>query len=129
MNEINHNGLKMKKNNVLQVALISLVIAISGCSSYVDKHSVKMGKTGDIKIVDMRGFDRNGLLIAQATIKNNGNSKPVQYRFQWFGDKGERVWGDEAWKPLVIPEGRTAMIEGVAPSLEASEYKIELDSY
>jgi uncharacterized protein YcfL len=109
--------------------IMSVIILLSACSSYIDKHSIKMGKTGDIKIQDMKSFDRNGLLVAQAVIKNNGNSKPVQYRFQWFGDKGQRVWGDEAWKPLVIPEGRTAMIEGVAPNMEASEYKIELDSY
>ncbi len=109
--------------------IMSMIVFLSACSSYIDKHSIKMGKTSDIKIQDMKSFDRNGLLVAQAVIKNNGNSKPVQYRFQWFGDKGQRVWGDEAWKPLVIPEGRTAMIEGVAPNMEASEYKIELDSY
>jgi uncharacterized protein YcfL len=109
--------------------IMGMVVLLCSCSSYIDKRSIKMGKTGDIKIQDMKSFDRNGLLVAQAIIKNNGNSKPVQYRFQWFGDKGQRVWGDEAWKPLVIPEGRTAMIEGVAPNMEASEYKIELDSY
>ena len=119
----------MKIVKLINLVALSVVMMLAACSSYIDKHSVKMGKTSDIKIQDMKSFDRNGLLVAQAIIKNNGNSKPVQYRFQWFGDKGERVWGDEAWKPLVIPEGRTAMIEGVAPSLEASEYKIEIDSY
>jgi uncharacterized protein YcfL len=119
----------MRISKLINLVALSLVVMLASCSSYIDKHSVKMGKTSDIKIQDMKSFDRNGLLVAQAIIKNNGNSKPVQYRFQWFGDKGERVWGDEAWKPLVIPEGRTAMIEGIAPNMEASEYKIELDSY
>ncbi len=119
----------MKIGKLINLAVLVAALMLTACSSYIDKRSIKMGKTSDIKIQDMKSTDRNGLLVVQATIKNNGNSKPVQYRFQWFGDKGERVWGDEAWKPLIIPEGRTAMIEGVAPNMEASEYKIELDSY
>jgi len=119
----------MKFQKLYKFLVLASLVFLASCSSYVDKHSVKMGKTSDIKILDMKSFDRKGLLVVQAVVKNNGNSKPVQYRFQWFGDKGERVWADEAWKPLVIPEGRTATIEGVAPNLEASEYKFELDSY
>jgi uncharacterized protein YcfL len=119
----------MKSLRSMKFISLIAVIFIASCASYIDKHSIKMGKTSDIKIVDMKAFDRNGILVVQAVVKNNGNSKPVQYRFQWFGYKGERVWADEAWKPLVIPEGRTATIEGVAPNLEASEYKFELDSY
>ena len=119
----------MKFHNYFKIFLITSFTFLVSCSSYVDKHSINMGKTGDVKIVDMKSFDRNGLLVVQALVKNNGNSKPVQYRFQWLGDKGERVWADEAWKPLVIPEGRTATIEGVAPNMEASDYKFELDSY
>jgi uncharacterized protein YcfL len=110
------------------LSIVGVVLLVS-CSSFIDKHSTRMGKTSDIKIEDMKKLDRNGLLVAQATIRNKGNSKPVQYRFQWLGEKGEQVWNDEAWKPLVIPEGRTATIEGIAPTLDATDFKIELDSY
>jgi uncharacterized protein YcfL len=119
----------MKKNFFPKLFLVFTIFLLISCSSFIDKHSLRMGKTSDIKIQDLKSFDRNGVLIVQATIKNNGNSQPVQYRFQWLGFKGEQVWNDEAWKPLVIPDGRTAVIEGVAPTSEATDYKIQLDSY
>ena len=120
---------KMRKNFNTRLIFVITMLLLTSCSSFIDKHSFRMGKTSDMKIEDLKSFDRNGLLIAQATIKNNGNSKPVQYRFQWLGSQGEQVWGDEAWKPLIIPDGRTAVIEGVAPTIEATEFKIQLDSY
>ena len=63
----------MKMGKLIHLVALSLVILLASCSSYIDKHSVRMGKTGDIKIQDMKSFDRNGLLVAQATIKNNGS--------------------------------------------------------
>jgi uncharacterized protein YcfL len=120
---------KMRKTFKTRLFLVVSMLLLTACSSFIDQHTFRMGKTSDIKIEDLKSFDRNGLLIAQATIKNKGNAKPVQYRFQWLGPQGEQVWADEAWKPLVIPDGRTAVIEGVAPTIEATEFKIQLDSY
>jgi uncharacterized protein YcfL len=122
-------SLIMPKTIFKKMCVLFSVVTIVSCSSFIDKHSDRMGKTSDIKIQDMKKLDRNGMLVAQATIKNNGNSKPVQYRFKWLGDKGQQVWTDESWKPLTVSEGRTTTIEGIAPTMDATDFKLELDSY
>jgi uncharacterized protein YcfL len=111
------------------IALALLTAFLGGCTSEINKMTVRTGKTGDIEITDLRSAERNGLLTAQATLINNGNSKPVAYRFRWLSKDGMRVASDEAWKPLTIQKGRSQIVEGIAPTPQATDFRIELDSY
>jgi len=88
-----------------------------------------MGDTDSIQITDLRSVKRNGLLTAQATIKNNSSSNLVSYRFKWLGNNEIAIFDDEAWKPIVISKGQSASIIGIAPTPEAVDFRIELNQY
>lgn len=115
--------------NPLIIALSACILLLGACASQTDKMTVRSGKTGDIEITDLRSVERNGLLTAQATVINHGNSKPVAYRFRWLSKDGMKVADDEVWKPLTIQEGRTGVITGIAPTPQAKDFRVELDSY
>ncbi|MEI7531503.1 MAG: YcfL family protein [Betaproteobacteria bacterium] len=110
-------------------SLVSVLVLLVGCASQIDKHSIRMGSTDDIKVIELNSVERNGLLTAQATIENRGNSKPVAYRFRWLSKDGLKIADDEAWKPITIGKGRQAVIEGIAPSQVVKDFKIEFNSY
>ena len=88
-----------------------------------------MGNTGNIEITDMRSIVRNGLLTAQVTIKNDSNSNLVSYRFKWLGKNEIAIFDDESWKPLTIAKGQSGTIMGIAPSPDATDFRIELNQY
>jgi|LakMenEpi03Aug12_release.lakeMendotaPanAssembly.Ray.scaffolds.fasta_scaffold2122874_1 uncharacterized protein YcfL len=111
------------------IAFLVLTVFLGACSSEISKMTIRTGKTGDIEVTDLRSVERNGLLTAQATLMNHGNSKPVAYRFRWLSKDGMRVSGDEVWKPLTIQKGRSQNIEGIAPSAQATDFRVELDSF
>lgn len=120
--------IRLVKKSVIASILLAVVAACT-TTSEVDRMTVRSGSTGDIKIIDLRSVERNGLLTAQATIVNKGNSKPVAYRFRWLSKDGAVVADEEAWKPLTISEGRTGVIEGIAPTSLAKDFRVELNSY
>ncbi len=120
--------IRLIKKSVIASILLAAVVACT-TTSEVDRMTVRSGSTGDIKIIDLRSVERNGLLTAQATIVNKGNSKPVAYRFRWLSKDGAVVADEEAWKPLTISEGRTGVIEGIAPTSLAKDFRVELNSY
>ena len=113
--------------------LIPLFIALllSACNSNpsVSEMTIRMGNTGNIEIVDMRSIVRNGLLTAQVTVKNDSNSNLVSYRFKWLGKNEIAIFDDEAWKPITIAKGQTGTIIGIAPSPDATDFRVELNQY
>jgi len=113
---------------ILSGLVTALILGACGTPG-IDKMTIRTGSTGDIEITDLRSVERNGLLTAQATVTNHGNSKPVAYRFRWLSKDGMKVADDEAWKPLTVQEGRTGVITGIAPTPLAKDFRVELDSY
>ena len=108
-----------------------MVLFILGCSSTpsIKEMTIRMGSTNNIEIMDLRSIVRNGLLTAQATIKNDSSSNLVSYRFKWLGKNDITVFDDEAWKPITIAKGQSASIIGIAPSPDAIDFRIELNQY
>ena len=105
-------------------------IAVS-CSSTpsIKELTIRMGDTDNIEVVDMRSVVRNGILTVQATIKNTKENSLVSYRFNWFNKNGLKVFEDETWKPLTIPKDHSREIIGIAPTVDVSDFKLELSSY
>lgn len=114
---------------LLTFLLMALVLGIGACASDLEKRTVRMGKTGDFEVSELKRTEVNGLLRVQIQVENTGNAKPVSYRFQWLDAKGFVVGSVEAWKPLPIEKGRHEVVEGVAPAPEAKDFKFELNSY
>jgi len=114
--------------NVLLVIFFFLVVSCSSVPT-VKELTLRMGDTDNIEVVDMRSVVRNGILTVQAKIKNTKENALISYRFNWFNKNGMKVFDDEAWKPLTIPKDHIREITGVAPTPEASDFKLELSSY
>jgi uncharacterized protein YcfL len=110
---------------------IGLFFLIVSCSSIpsIKELTIRMGDTDNIEIVDMRSVIRNGVLTVQAKIKNTKDNSLVSYRFNWFNKNGMKVIDDESWKPLTIPKDHTREIIAIAPTPDASDFKLELSSY
>lgn len=116
----------MKKFCVL---CLSLLLVACSSTPTISEMSVRIGDTGDVKILDMRSIVRNGLLNAQATISNHSDSSLLSYRFKWLGKNGMRVFDDEAWKPITIAKGQSTDLIGIAPTPDAIDFKLELNTY
>jgi uncharacterized protein YcfL len=73
------------------------VLLIVGCSSTpsIKEMTIRMGSTDSIEIIDLRSVMRNGLLTAQATIKNDSSSNLVSYRFKWLGKNDISIFDDD----------------------------------
>ena len=108
-----------------------MVLLIVGCSSTpsIKEMTIRMGSTNSIEVTDLRSIVRNGLLTAQATIKNDSSSNLVSYRFKWLGKNDITVFDDEAWKPITIGKGQSASIIGIAPTPDAIDFRLELNQY
>lgn len=111
--------------------VISLFFLAFSCSSVptVKELTIRMGDTDNIEVVDMRSVIRNGILTVQAQIKNTKENSLVSYRFSWFNKNGMKVFDDEAWKPLTMGKDHIREIIAVAPTPEASDFKLELSSF
>ena len=114
-----------------QFLLALSILLLFACSSTpsIKEMTVRMGDTGSIEITDLRSIVRNGLLTAQASLKNDSSSNLVAYRFKWLGKNGMAVFDDEAWKPITISKGQTVNVIGIAPTPAAIDFRIELNQY
>jgi len=108
-----------------------MVLLLTACSSVpsIKEMTSRMGDTDSIQILDLRSIVRNGLLTAQATIQNDSSSNLVSYRFKWLNKNEISVFDDEAWKPIIISKGRSASIIGIAPTPDATDFRVELNQY
>jgi len=109
-------------------ALAGLLV---GCSSNPKIKDVTtfMGDTSDIEVTSIRTVLRGGLLTVNATILNDGNDSLVAYRFKWFSENGVIVGEEEPWKPLLVKEDASKDVLGIAPTADATSFKLELNSH
>ena len=114
-----------------KLLIVFATVFLSACNSNpsISEMTTRMGNTGNIEIIDMRSIVRNGLLTAQVTIKNDSNSNLVSYRFKWLGKNEITIFDDEAWKPVTIAKGQIGTIIGIAPSPDATDFRVELNQY
>uniref|UniRef100_UPI004048C653 DUF1425 domain-containing protein n=1 Tax=Polynucleobacter sp. TaxID=2029855 RepID=UPI004048C653 len=110
---------------------IFAVTILSACSSgpSIKESTVRMGKTDNIEITDMRSIVRNGVLTVQVSVTSKNESNLVAYRFRWVGKNGIKVFDDEAWKPLHLSKGHSKEIIGIAPTPDAVDFKFEMSAY
>ncbi|CAB4881594.1 unannotated protein [freshwater metagenome] len=116
------------------VPVISLLLAFglsvneAGAQSMASKIE-KLGEMTYLEVADLRIAQRNGLLNVQVEIKNTSNSnEQLYYRFKWLDSSGFSVWNDEPWKPLLIYGKQKQLITTVAPTLQATDFRVVLQS-
>lgn len=84
----------------------------------------------DFKIVSVVSKDRDdGLKEAQAVLKNSTNkNRLISYRVDWLDKDGfvrESLLSN--WKTVNVEAKRDAVIGGISPSVNASDFKIRIN--
>lgn len=116
-------------NKLFLLVFTTFVLTACSSSPSIKDLTVRMGKTDNIEITDMRSVTRNGALTVQVSVTGKNESNLVAYRFRWLGKNGVKVFDDEAWKPLQLDKGHAKEVIGVAPTPDATDFKFELSEY
>jgi len=95
----------------------------------IDAKLEQLGEMTYLKVTDLRSANRNGLLNVQAEITNvSSSNERLFYRFKWLDNTGFSVWDDEPWKPVVIYGKQKHLITVVAPTPQATDFRLVLQS-
>lgn len=122
------------KTLVRLLALLGLTFALGlpALSVHADSMASKLEQMGEmtyLKVTDLRVVKRNGLLNIQAEITNTTSSNErLFYRLKWLDDAGFSVWDEEPWKPLVIYGKQKQLITVAAPTPQAKDFRLVLQS-
>lgn len=75
----------------------------------------------------LRSQTRSGLLHVQAEIQNKLNhNASVVWRVRWLNDGGFQIGDGEVWKPVNVGPGQIKLLESVATSSQAVDFKCEI---
>lgn len=87
------------------------------------------GEMTFLKVTGLRQAMRNGLLSIQAEITNEQEGQQTMYyRFRWLDASGFSVWDDEAWKTLMFHGKDKQLIQVVAPTPQATDFRLVVQS-
>jgi len=88
----------------------------------------QLGEMSYLQVSDLKAVKRNHLLVVQAEINNtDDDNQQLFYRFKWFDASGFAL-ADEAWKPLVLYAYQKQTLSAVAPSPQATDFKLVVQS-
>lgn len=89
----------------------------------------ELGKLRYLSVSEIRSTRRNGFLAVQAELRNASvDDRQLFYRIRWMDQDGFAVGGEEVWKPVLFHGKQKQVIQAVAPTLQAADFKIELQS-
>jgi uncharacterized protein YcfL len=82
----------------------------------------------DLQITDIKSKMVNDLMQAQVQVLNKtSRTFSFEYSFNWFDASGFQVTGvGEHWSPVVINGNEVKSLNGVAPTPEASQFKVQI---
>lgn len=87
------------------------------------------GEMAFLKVTGLRQAVRNGLLSIQAEVTNeHEGQQTMYYRFRWLDASGFSVWDDEAWKPVMFHGKDRQLIQVVAPTPQATDFRLVVQS-
>jgi hypothetical protein len=98
----------------------------ASAASRIDEYgTMRYLQPGEIRVVRRP----DGLLAVQVEVVNlTTGPQTMMYRWKWLDDNGFQVWEDETWKPLLIQGRERKMIQTLAPTPQAAEFRIEMHS-
>lgn len=117
---------------------MALVMALTACSNTkplppragsIPAQVEQQGEMDYLDVIGLKATKRNQLLMVQAELNNRDNDNhSMYYRFKWLDSSGFVVGGEEAWKPLVFYGLQRQNITGVAPSPQATDFRLVVQS-
>lgn len=89
----------------------------------------QLGQMNNIKVEAIRVVKRHDFLHVQAELSNNSAAQQSMfYRFKWLDASGFDVGGQETWKQLLLHGKTRQSIQTVAPTPQAVDFRMELQS-
>jgi uncharacterized protein YcfL len=89
----------------------------------------QLGEMSYLVVSNITATKRNRLMAIQAEILNtDSNNQQLYYRFKWLDKNGMVIGDDEAWQPLLVYAGQTQTINALAPSMQATDFRIMVSS-
>jgi uncharacterized protein YcfL len=97
---------------------------VGSMDELIDAKTSVEGPRTTVAVVEMRCTMSGDLLKINAML-NNDSSKPkrVAYKLRWIDREGMRAAEEESWKPLLIYEKSNQLVEAIAPTPKAVDYK------
>jgi uncharacterized protein YcfL len=87
------------------------------------------GKRTTIQATEMRCSRTGELLKIDANLNNDSSTvKRIAYKFRWIDREGMRAAEEESWKPVMLYENSNFVVNTVAPSNKAVDFKLILRS-
>ena len=78
---------------------------------------------------EMRCSRAGDLLKIDANLNNDSRSvKRISYKFRWIDREGMQAWEEETWKPLMLYDNSNLMVNTVAPTNKAADFRLILRS-
>ena len=96
--------------------LVKLKVMTEGSRTTVLPTEMRCTKSGELWKID-------------ANLNNDSKSvKRISYKFRWIDREGMRAWEEEGWKPLLIYDNSNFLINTVAPTEKAADFRLILRS-
>jgi uncharacterized protein YcfL len=85
------------------------------------------GHRTNVVVTEMRCTMSGDLLKIDATLNNDSSKvRRVAYKLRWIDREGMRAVEEETWKPLMMYENSNQVIQAIAPTPKAVDYRLVL---
>ena len=102
---------------------------VSSMDDLVKAKVVSEGRRSTVQTTEVRCSRTGDLLKIDANLNNDSKTvKRVSYKFRWIDREGMRAWEEEAWKPLMVYDNSNLMVNTVAPTNKAADFRLLLRS-
>ena len=102
---------------------------VSSMDDLVKAKVVSEGRRTTIEATELRCSKTGDLMRIDANLNNDSRSvKRLSYKFRWIDREGMRAWEEEAWKPLLMHENSNLVVNTVAPTNKAADFRLILRS-
>lgn len=102
---------------------------VSSMQDLVNAKTTMEGRRTTIQATEMRCTKAGELLKIDANLNNDSkNVKRIAYKFRWIDREGMRAAEEESWKPLMLYENSNLVVNAVAPSAKAVDFRLILMS-
>jgi len=102
---------------------------VSSMDDLVKAKTASEGKRTTIQATEMRCTKAGDLLKIDANLNNDSSTvKRIAYKFRWIDREGMRAAEEESWKPLMLYNNSNLVINAVAPSAKAVDFRLILMS-
>lgn len=111
------------------ILAVLLCLPLAAGAQTVASKVESMGQMRYLQVAALKSAVREGLLKVQMEIRNDWHNQQIlHWRVRWLDEDGFQVGGDEPWKQELLHGKQRKVLQTVAPTRRATDFKIELQS-